>query len=252
MKSVHSILIISIIGIMLLSLPNTVATTINSHEIDITTIDDTYSVEEKITIEQTESIIQFYVQSGINDLSVIINNTDITVTETTENLYEINYSQGLDNEKTTITITYSYPKKASMQFTKEFIYNTTSSTITFDDQNIASYELVKSGTILNLEFPEQQDTSKSLNLFSTILIGLLIVLLLVTTMYGMKKRKNGQGRNRGIDSTELLATEKSLLMNVLKEIEKKHRDKKISDETYEKLKTHYKQQTVDIMSNLED
>ena len=139
-----------------------------------------------------------------------------------------------------------------MQFSKDIIYDTPLLTITLDNQNFASYENLDVDTSLLLNIPEQQDTSKSLNLFSTILIGLLVVLLIVTTMYGMRKRGNGKTRNRDVESSELLATEKALLMNVLKDIEKKHRDKKISDETYEKLKSFYKQQTVEIMSSLED
>jgi hypothetical protein len=232
--------------------PSVLANTSQSHSTAITTIDDTYSIEEKITLTQTESIIEFFVQSDIKDLSVIINNTDIEFNKISDNLYQVNYSAGLDKEKTIVTISYSYPKKTTLEYSKEFLSNTSIFSITLDNQNIASYENIKTGTTILIHLPEEQDTSKSLNLFSTILIGLLVVLLIVTTTYSLRKRGNGEQRNRDVESSELLTTEKALLMNVLKEIEKKHRDKKISDETYEKLKSHYKQQTVDIMSSLED
>lgn len=246
------IMILSISIITVLTPLSVLANTNQSHSTAITTIDDTYSVEEKITLTQTNDIIEFFVQSDINDLSIIINNTDIDFIKISDNRYQVNYSTGLGQEKTILTLSYSVPKKTAMEYTKEFLSNTSLFTVTLDNQNIASFENVNMGTSILLQIPEEQDTSKSLNLFSTILIGLLVVLLIVTTTYSLRKRGNGNQRNRDVESSELLTTEKALLMNVLKEIEKKHRDKKISDETYEKLKSHYKQQTVDIMSNLED
>ena len=41
-------------------------------------------------------------------------------------------------------------------------------------------------------------------------------------------------------------------MEVLKDIEKQHRAKKISDDTYHKLKDQYKQDAVETMKQLED
>jgi hypothetical protein len=41
-------------------------------------------------------------------------------------------------------------------------------------------------------------------------------------------------------------------MSLLKDLEKQHRAKKIHDDTYHKLKDHYKQQTVETMKKIED
>jgi len=41
-------------------------------------------------------------------------------------------------------------------------------------------------------------------------------------------------------------------MSILKDIEKQHRAKQISDDTYNKLKDIYKQQAVETMKKLED
>jgi hypothetical protein len=54
------------------------------------------------------------------------------------------------------------------------------------------------------------------------------------------------------ESEELLSTKKSLLMTILKDIEKQHRAKQISDDTYHKLKEQYKQEAVNAMKKLED
>ena len=54
------------------------------------------------------------------------------------------------------------------------------------------------------------------------------------------------------ESEELLQAKKTLLMTSLKDIEKQHRGKKISDDTYHKLKNYYKQQAVDAMKKLDE
>lgn len=254
MKSICKVLIIlGIISVLLTTIPSLTATTTQNHEVTIDTIDDTYSVKEKIILLQDNNTIRFYIQSGINDLSTIINNTAIEATKNSDNIYVINYTDGVDKEKTTLTLTYTYPKnQTNEKFTEKFTYDTTSFNLKLDQETITSNTHINKGSTITVHFPEKQSTTESLNLYTVILIALLVVLLIVTTIYGFKKRKNESKRNRDIESTELLSTEKALLMQVLKEIEKKHRNHKISDETYEKLKTYYKQQTVDIMTGLED
>jgi hypothetical protein len=77
-------------------------------------------------------------------------------------------------------------------------------------------------------------------------------LLGVTAIYSIKKQKPGKKRDTSTGSEEFLTTKKTLLMSILKEIEKQHRSKKISDDTYHKLKEQYKQDAVDAMKKLED
>ncbi len=252
MKSIHKTL--SILGVILLLLcfiPTISAHSVEDHDVEITTIDETLSIEERILLKQQDnSNITFFVPTGATDLSIIINNTNIEASKISENMYQINYSDGLDTDQIEITLTYTHSEPSP--FSKEIIYDTASFKLTFDGKSISSLNSLNSDATISISLPEEQDTKTSLNLYTTILIALLVVLVIVTSAYGIKKRGNGVKRNRDVDSSELLTTEKALLMNVLKEIEKKHRDKKISDETYQKLKTHYKQQTVDIMSSLED
>jgi len=244
---------LGMISILLFTLQSATATLVSTHDVMITTFDDTYSVEEKLTLQQHNATIQFTIHPQTTNPYVIINNTEYTPVLVSENLYTVNYSMYSPTNKTTLTISYSYPKtEDTQQFTKKFTYNTTTFTILLDQQTISSSKQVNADATITVQFPTQQDTVQSLNLFTIILIALLFILLIVTSVYGFKKRKNGNKRHRETESSELLTTEKSLLMNVLKDIEKKHRDHKISDETYDKLKTHYKQQTVDIMSNLQE
>ena len=67
----------------------------------------------------------------------------------------------------------------------------------------------------------------------------------------MKKQRT-KAKKSIVESEETLNTKKALLLSLLKDIEKKHRAKGISDDTYHKLKERYKQEAVDAMKQLED
>jgi hypothetical protein len=55
-----------------------------------------------------------------------------------------------------------------------------------------------------------------------------------------------------VESEDTLTTKKTLLLSLLKDLEKQYRGKAISDETYNKIKDEYKQQAVDTMKKLDD
>ena len=253
MKTIQTTIVVLGIITALFLIPVAGANTVTTHDVTITIIDDTYSFEEQISLTQDNESIFFSVPSEVNDVSVIINSTDITPKLNPSNHYEIEYPSGVDSNQTKIIISYTHPKQdGAINFEKEFTMYTDEYQVTFDDIQISSAEQINEGSVLSVILLEEQNAETELNLFTTILIALLVVLVIVTTAYGMRKRKNGVKRNRSVESSELLTTEKVLLMDVLKEIEKKHRDHRISDETYQKLKSHYKQQTVEIMSSLEE
>jgi len=66
------------------------------------------------------------------------------------------------------------------------------------------------------------------------------------------RRQRRKKRVGIVDTPEALTTKKDLLLDLLKELEKRYRAKTISDETYTKLKEEYKAQAVDTMRRLED
>ncbi len=91
-----------------------------------------------------------------------------------------------------------------------------------------------------------------MNWFYTVLILLLLVLIVVLVAYAFRKQKSTKIKQTASETEELLSTKKTLLMSLLKDIEKQHRSKKISDDTYHKLKEQYKQEAVNTMKKLED
>ena len=89
-------------------------------------------------------------------------------------------------------------------------------------------------------------------MFEPTKIALLSILAVVSTFYLIKKKKSSKIRKIVSESEEMLNAKKSLLVSVLKEIEKKHRSKQISDDSYHKLRELYKEQAVETIKKLDD
>ena len=66
------------------------------------------------------------------------------------------------------------------------------------------------------------------------------------------RRRARETKKTVAESEETLATKKTLLLSLLKDLEKQYRAQSISDETYNKIKDEYKQQAVDAMKKLDD
>ena len=80
----------------------------------------------------------------------------------------------------------------------------------------------------------------------------LIVLLILFFVIFSKKQRSINKKEKIGGSEELFTTKKLLLMEALKDIEKKYRSKQISDNTYHKLKDEFKQDAIEAMKSLED
>ena len=151
-----------------------------------------------------------------------------------------------------VTIYYTLDKDVE-EFERTLIRNTTSLSVTFnDDENkIFSGRNLLSGTSFTLLLYEPTETPVSW--YIIVFIVLLVILLVVSTLYSFRKQKSSKIRmDIASESEELLNSKRMLLMSLLKDIEKQHRSKKISDDTYHKLREHYKRQTVETMKKLED
>jgi hypothetical protein len=171
--------------------------------------------------------------------------------KTSENIYQANLST-LDIEMDSqpkLELSYSIDKN-SESFKKDLLRNTSSIKVVFDDITLytASNLMMDAGFTLSLYKP----TETPLSLYLIIGVILILILLVVVTIYALKKPKAAKTKKSVGESEELLSTKKSLLMTILKDIEKQHRAKQISDDTYHKLKEQYKQEAVNAMKKLED
>ena len=222
-----------------------------THNIVITTEDEALSVQESLTIQgesnQTYSIIQFWVQSGAENVNILVDNNEITPIDD-EYTYDISYLNKTMNSSIQVTIYYTLSKDIK-NFEKTLIRNTSSISVKFDESNIYVGSNLQSGASFNILLYKPSETP--LSWYVVVIIILLVILLAVSTLYSFKKQKS-KAIDVGSESEELLNTRKTLLMSILKDIEKQHRSKQISDDTYHKLKEQYKQQTVKTMKKLED
>ena len=137
-----------------------------------------------------------------------------------------------------------------MDFTKKVVRTTDSISVIFDNEEIYTATNLAPNTSFNLQLYEPIEPT--LNLYTTISIILLVILLIVLATYAFRKQKSAKIKEIAGESEELLNTKKTLLMSLLKDIEKQHRAKQISDDTYHKLKERYKQEAVEAMKKLED
>ncbi len=228
----------------------------SSTEVKITTDEDNIIVEETIIIQGTSEeyieIIDFWVQDGALDVKISVEAQNLEF-ETSDNIYTTNLStlEIKENSQPTIKITYNLNKDKDY-FQKEIIRNTSSLRVTFEGNILYSSTNLISGTSVNVYLYQPTATETNLNWYLTLGIVLLVVLLIIVILYTIRKPKPTKIKKRAIESEELLSTKKALLMSLLKDVEKQHRSKEISDDTYHKLKEHYKNEAVATMKKLED
>lgn len=226
-----------------------------AHNIVINTGDNALTVKETITIigesNQTYKIIYFWVQNEAQNINFIFKTQKVSSTPIGNNTYVCNISSFniIMDSKIEVEISYTLSKDTK-NFKKTIIRNTSSLSVEFDKNNIFNENNLKADTYLSLQL--YKPTEISVSWYIIISIALLIILLIVTTAYSFRKQRLSRIKEIAGESEEMLNTKKLLLMSILKDIEKQHRAKQISDDTYNKLKDQYKQQAVDTMKKLED
>jgi len=227
------------------------------YNVIITTNEDTYSVVETLTVDTvTSDSIIIWLQDEAKDISIVINGSTIEPDSIVNNRYTLNISK---LEVTTIDITYNLSLD-TFEFVKKIQYNSTSISINLDEINLFTGRDLLSGNSLNvaLHIPPIGAKEKEITTIYKApdwyyyLIIVLIVIVILSFLIPSKKQKIKTKTTVTVGSEELLSTKKALLMNLLKEVEKQHRAKQISDDTYHKLKDQYKQEAVDAMKKLED
>ena len=225
-----------------------------THKISITAKENYLSVIEELTVQgdSNESLdeITVWIQDGANNIEILINSNppDSISHESTEYICNISSLGVVKEDSNQIYISYELEKNAI--FSKNIIRPTNSISVKFEDDDILTETNLAVGTTINLELYEP--TEPPLNWFIGILVILLLILVVVLVLYLFKKRKIVKIKESTSDSEELLNTKKTLLMSLLKDIEKQHRANQISDDTYHKLKDRYKQEAVEAMKKLED
>jgi len=207
--------------------------------------------------------LSFVITPEHTDLEIIIDSKEpISKILVNQNTYECNLT-GLNIEKNKtvpIIIKYKLPL-ATEEIEITLNYDTESFTVIYNDEKILEGSTLSKNSAFTIKLTEDTTIIKEViikDAYPTIYLAVIILLVIILFAVILLSKKTGKKRaspettEGKTASKEYLTTKKALLMELLKEIEKKHRGKKISDETYNKIKDRYKQEAIDTMRKLED
>ena len=260
MKRILSLMLIVLLAFSVLypitSASDTGITT-ERQTIEISSSEKGLLVEENIPANnsgnENATIIRFWIQQGAEDVKVLAVDSGVELTPLVSgNTRECNlteYNLTLEpGDAFDIRLTYTLSNNPE-NFEKTLLYDTTSLSVTFNGRELYHGEHLSSDTSLNLLL--YLPSEAPWNMMYIIIVFLLVILLIASTLIILRKQRS-KVRSAIIESEELLKIKKALLLSSLKDIEKQHRSKTISDDTYTKLKDEYKQQAVNVMKKLED
>ncbi len=229
----------------------------DSHTITIRSMDEKISVSETslVQLDIEMSILPFYevwIPADATDIKITIEGHLLQGVKTDDNTYRCDLSTINNSTITTMDVDVSYTlPKTTNEFSTMFLRNATKVSIFFNDTSIGTFTSLKSATVFSLPLSITEESSQFNIYIIVILLILVVIVIAVSVLYVIKKRQPSQTRDRFLESEEVLKTEYELLKEMLKQIEKYHRSEKIADETYHKLKEHYKQYAIEAMAALE-
>ncbi len=227
-------------------------------DVNITLEDNSISIIEIIPFEViSNGILEFWIQDGGTNINVIIGGEPIEYNSNGINKYSSNVSLLYNTNEDILDIIVTYElSQDTYKFEKTLLYNLSSLKINFDGEEIYSGTNLNYGSKVSVALPKEIQGQiikvETIPTWIYIIIMVLIVLLILLFVIFSKKQRSTNKKEKISGSEELFTTKKLLLMEALKEIEKKHRSKQISDNTYHKLKDEFKQDAIEAMKSLED
>jgi len=265
MKKTVVIILISILTLLILYpsvSANDAGVVVDQEIVTITVTNTGLQVEEtvKVTNKGTENVtsLRFWIQQDIQD-AVKINELQsgkdlvplITGNIRTCNLSATNLSM-IPDASLTLQVTYHLPGSAQ-NFIQTLLYDTTFFSVTYAEKDIFQGEHLLYGSDANnaIQIRLYNPTEAPLNITMIIIVFLVVVIVLAVLLLLLKKQRS-KTKKAVSESEETLNTKKTLLLSLLKDLEKQYRAKSISDETYTKIKDEYKQHAVDVMKMLDD
>jgi preprotein translocase subunit SecG len=217
-----------------------------------------------VTNEGSENVtsLRFWIQQNTQETPKIIEVPSgkelvpiITGNIRTCNLSAANLSIA-PNATSTIQLTYYLPT-TEQTFVKTLLYDTAIFSVTYTEGD-TEWDLFQGEHLLYgadannaIQIRLYKPTEAPLNI-TTLIIVFIIVIIVLALLLLMLKKQRSKTKKAVAETEETLTTKKSLLLSLLKDLEKQYRAQSISDETYTKIKDEYKQQAVDAMKKLDD
>ncbi|MEM0467396.1 MAG: hypothetical protein QXX20_07385 [Candidatus Thermoplasmatota archaeon] len=246
-----------IVGIVLCSAPVFGADTGLIVEKNAVSISLDLGVQEDISVRNIGfdniTSLRFWVQQPLQgSIEVYALNTAMLIpTVVSGNIHTCNLSLvGLEIPAGgTLRLRLVYTLTSVNYFDKTILYPTSLFSIDFNNENLFEGKELTPGVScsLSLYVPSAGPLE-----FIWIFIIVVIVILFIFFSLILLRRQRFKAKTSIVETEEVLKTKKSLLLSLLKDLEKQHRAKEISDDTYHKLKEEYKQQAVLVMKKVDD
>ena len=219
-------------------------------------------VDETIKITNTGneniSSLRFWIQQDIQDAVKITELQSgkelvplITGNIRTCNLSVVNLSV-IPGGSMTLQVTYHLPTNTQI-FIKTLLYDTTSFSVTYENRDLFQGEHLLYGSEASntIQIRLYNPTEAPLNITMIVIIFAVAIIVLTLLLFLLTKQRS-KTKKAIAESEETLTTKKTLLLSLLKDLEKQYRAHSISNETYSKIKDEYKQHAVDDMKKLDD
>jgi hypothetical protein len=219
-------------------------------------VDETIKVTN--TGDENVTSLRFWIQQNIQD--------SVTITELqsgielipliTGNIRSCNLSATnltiIPDASLTFQLSYFLPT-TEQNFVKTLLYDTTLFSVTYEDRDLFRGEHLLYGSDVNnaMQIRLYKPTEAPLNITILVIVFVVVIIVLALLLLLLKKQRS-KTKKAVAESEETLTTKKTLLLSLLKDLEKQYRAQSISDETYNKIKDEYKQQAVDAMKKLDD
>ncbi len=248
--------IVVLAGMLLLLMPAVIAENSDIAVSDHSVVIEGTSVEEHLSLSNTGDQnctgLSFWVMQDVQSVEILFEGVSVEFF-VEGNLRVVNLStENLSFEPTdsaSVVLSYELPSGAD-SFEKRFQFPTQSYEVQYNGRTLCFGESLVAGQMIDIQLSTLTPaTSDSTYL---IIIASLIVLLVILVVLLLRKRKTVERREVESESKEVLKTKKELLVSLLKDLEKKHRAQDISDTTYSKVKSIFKQQAVNVMKKLDE
>ena len=206
------------------------------------------------------TLLRFWFQQNAQDLTITAGSSNIDLvpfTLTSGNVKTCNLSAAnltiAPTQSLSVHITYGLPSSAQT-FEHTLLYDTTLYTVTYNGQTLYQGEhlVARTDGTSTLQVRLFEPTEAPLSMTVIIILFVLVVAVIGLLLFILQRQRRRTQKTTLAESEETLTTKKTLLLSLLKDLEKQYRAKSISDETYTKLKDEYKQQAVDTMKRLDD
>jgi hypothetical protein len=260
------LLMVILLGVVLLPAVHASDTgvIVDQQLVTITLTDNGLLVSEDIKVTnnalENTTLLRFWIQQNAQDITITAGTSAtnlIPYTLTSGYIRTCNLSAAnlTIPPSTSLLIHLTYGLSSSAQnFEQTLLYDTMLCTVSYNSQTLFQGEhLVAQPDATNsLQIRLFKPTEAPLSMTVIIIIFVVVVAVLGILLFILQRQRSKTKKGTLGDSEETLSTKKTLLLSLLKDLEKQYRAKSISNETYTKLKDEYKQQAVDAMKRLDD